>query len=147
MLETSKVSTHSQEGAGDFFFLQMSMQYPERASGCATEKTGKLWCLFLYNKPLHASICMCQVGNLIKGTQSGGSFWSCIPSSPPSRCWCIKGMKFLCLLLLLLCVCMHVWCGGRNAHARLQVEVWGPLAGVGFSLPHRPVGSKSGHQT
>lgn len=74
MLETPKVSTHSQHGAGDFFFfsLQMSMQHPERA--------GELWCLFLYNKPSHPSICMCQVCNLIKGTQSDESFWSRIPS-------------------------------------------------------------------
>lgn len=64
------------------FFSANEHATPREDKWLCTEKTRELWCLFLYNKSSHTSICMCQVCNLIKGTQSDGSFWSCIPSRP-----------------------------------------------------------------
>lgn len=93
ILETPEVRPHSRHGAGVIFFLQMSMQHRERARVCAPEKTRERGCLLLYNS--HTSICMCQVCKLIKGTQSAGSFWSCIPNRPLSDADALCGWDFL----------------------------------------------------
>lgn len=79
MLETPNVWIHSQHGASGFFlfcfvFLQMSMQHPEKASGCAKRKTAELQCTFLYTNLLTHQYACAKCG--ISSKVPMGYFWS-----------------------------------------------------------------------
>lgn len=81
MLETPKVWTHLQHGAGNFFFCKWACN-TQRGQVAVPEKGRGAVVYIPLNKSSHTSICICQVWDLIQGTQSDGSFWPCIPSRP-----------------------------------------------------------------